>query len=38
MRRWIEQHETQNQRLDPTGIANLGDNCGLMGPGPDLDC
>jgi len=27
----------QNQRLDPTGIANPGNTCRLMGTGPILD-
>jgi len=28
--------ETQNRRLDPTGLAQPGETCGLRGTGPGL--
>jgi len=28
--------ETQNRRLEPTGLAKPGESCGLMGTGPGL--
>jgi len=36
MRPWIEKPETQNRRLEPTGLAKPGKSRGLTGTGPGL--